>query len=57
MTKTEQNEFLCNHCRHPAHCGHGCSDETCDHCPECACVHCQAAYRAEEREQSNRGYN
>lgn len=52
-----KQEFQCNHCRHPAHCGHGCSDETCDHCPECACVHCQAETLAEDRENFNRGYN
>jgi hypothetical protein len=33
--------LMCNHCHHPAHCGHGCSEETCDHCPECACDRCQ----------------
>lgn len=52
MTKTEQYEFKCNHCGHSAHCGHGCIDEACDHCSECACVHCQA-----EQEQIERGYN
>lgn len=43
-------DFLCNHCRHPAHCGHSCLDETCDHCSECACQHCQAA-ELETRDQ------
>jgi hypothetical protein len=33
--------LMCNHCHHPAHCGHGCSEETCDHCSECACDICQ----------------
>ena len=46
-----QKELLCNHCRHPAHCGHGCSDETCDPCPECACIHCQAEVVGENRDE------
>jgi hypothetical protein len=46
-----EQEFKCNHCKHPAHCGHGCSDETCDHCPECACDYCQVENSAET------GYN
>lgn len=45
--------LMCNHCHHPAHCGHGCSDEACDHCSECACDLCQA------KEETNHelGYN
>ena len=48
-----EQEFICNHCHHPAHCGHSCMDETCDHCTECACDCCQA----EEENQVDRGYN
>jgi hypothetical protein len=39
---TEQNEMICNHCKHTAHCGQSCLDESCDHCSECACNYCQA---------------
>jgi len=35
-------EKICNHCKHPAHCGQSCQDEKCDHCTECACDYCQA---------------
>lgn len=34
------NELICNYCKHTAHCGHSCSDETCDHCTECGCDRC-----------------
>jgi hypothetical protein len=39
--ETDYKKLMCNHCKHPAHCGHGCSDENCDHCTECACDRCQ----------------
>ena len=52
MTKTEQNDLICNHCKHPAHCGHSCMDDSCDHCTECACDHCQA-----QDENTELGYN
>ena len=48
-----EEQMMCNHCHHPAHCGHSCMDETCDHCTECACDRCQA----EEEKQLERGYN
>ena len=53
MTKTEQNEFKCNHCGHSAHCGHSCMDETCDHCTECGCIQCEI----EQEVEHNCGYN
>ncbi len=52
-----EQELICNHCGHPAHCGHSCIDETCDHCPECSCDCCEAEARAEEKQNFNRGYN
>lgn len=42
-----EQELICNHCKHPAHCGQSCTDETCDHCTECACDHCEFANREE----------
>lgn len=38
---TTEKELICNHCKHDAHCGHSCLDETCDHCPDCACDNCE----------------
>lgn len=30
----------CQNCKHQAHCGQSCLDESCDYCTECACVSC-----------------
>ena len=52
MSETYQR-LICNHCKHAAHCGHSCLEETCDHCSECACDRC----RSEEENYLDRGYN
>lgn len=41
----------CEYCKHPAHCGHSCLDETCDHCTECGCLNCKL------EAEKNLGYN
>ena len=48
------SEDICKYCHHPAHCGHSCLDETCDHCTECGCIKCQATA---EKENIELGYN
>lgn len=41
-------ENVCNYCKHEAHCGHTCLDESCDHCTECGCIKCDINHEEQD---------